>query len=629
MKICEYCGLNIPNGQLHCLGCGAPAPAAPPKKAKEKHKPALAPAPAAPQEQSNVVKAYLQEQQQAKKRKAAGITLGFIGLVILLTLFASTPRGLSKSQTEEAYDPPRPVLEMERGVTGQELPVLPEGEAAGIPGNYFSTFEDGENFYTLATNGAFQFVPGDYPTMYQTVNGMLCYYLQAQSTGHKSDLYVMDTQGNPRKIMENVQYVSLAQDNDTAFFRAGQSGGDLYRYHYSTDTAELIGTDVDAFVFSPSGKHILFSNREYISYLEVGKMPQRLMAASDINPISISDDGKKYVFRVSNYGSGVSSQYLYFCHIDQAEPLLEYPFTGYSSVFYLNASHDDMLLQTEEGLLRYSWNGEMQTLSAAAAEDLTLLLPGFASTPGYGASYVHPTTFADFSNFYFSDKSDREKSVKLYRCQNGQVTLVQESEYIITNYMYTGDQQTLFYQMGSTLYKAQPAAETFASEMLHEDISKFSASPDGQTLFYQLWEYDSATSSGAQNLYVQKEGAEPQLVAKDVTSFSIGGPQGGNCTYIVGGKAYMGAVGTGYLYTADGTSTLVSEDVHLLMPPTASNSFVYTTNPQKSKDHSYRWNGDVAVYDGKSFVPVSQGVYYREPTWLQTWYQEFFTSNLL
>ena len=505
---------------------------------------------------------------------------------------------------------------------GEEAP--PETGHAQIPEVYAIPFwygDQGRAYHFALSNEPTVIYGGENEWISNLMlydNGRQFYYCAAPERYGEKTLRHLAPGNSPTEIssITNVDQFSVPIYGNSVFILSYNYP--VYALYYMPDKdsdAVLLAQSVHSFVVSPNGEWVFYRTKDKDLYLlKVGESPRLITKNKDASLCFVSDDGS--TFGYSMYVSGVveNAQILYLGFMEGGSFSTERVSTnGYYRRLYTNRTADDILVECEEGLFRFT-RGTIAKIDNWNSGGFELLLPSFLrehSDIDYQTNIVDQSSF---SSFYYlasnsSHKSGNSNSGGLYYKEpGGGVVELASGLSGFSGVLSNGGNEILCtaYSGGSrNLLRGTWQGDLFLMETLAEDVYSFQSSPDGKTIFFVRNTYSDSTSVSA--LYVWQNGQEKQI-AEDMSSYYIGGPGGTMCTYITGADLRNNLAGQAWVYTAgDAEATLLHENAMHIEPAAADGSFYFLTNPIQDNTQNWRYTYDLVAYHRSESVQIAAG----------------------
>lgn len=548
----------------------------------------------------------VQVQTKNSKKIILFVVGGFVLLLAIAVFLLSMALRPKEKGVQKAF--PFGQQQMASVNTGD---VLPE---------YGAVFVKGRQSVYVSTNGE-KIMLGDGSSTYdmigQTSDGKWTAYLSKNDATYDKALYITDSVNAPVLLAEDASDVLLCANGDTIYYRAYDENSDRALWCYTISTKEKAflqmsyGMDYAA---SPNGRYAMLSSENKIEIVDMDTQETvtAVKSPADITPISVSNDGK--VFLYFTRGSGGPSKYTYYvCKDGGAEPVATLGTSGWNREIYLNKEADDIVFAFESGLYRYN-NGKMWRIDKGddAATVWTGTLLGSCNTEiGSGVGVYDTDSFANF--FYSIEGSknstgERKRSI-FYLHTNGRIEEASNKVGYSEEAQLAADGNALYFEEsygGQGLVKASiQEGETLAVEQIAPEVERFVVSPDGKTVYYSV-RAGTMYDISMHDLYKWQDNAELEEIATGITTFEAGGKDFTSCTYLVGGSPYDNITGTAFLYTAEQGSVEIAQDTLYIQPPTTNNSFFVLTNPIVLPESEYLKSLDIYLYSGDELEEIGQ-----------------------
>lgn len=561
-------------------------------------RPASAPSPYTARGYAPAVPPPLPPLPEKKPKSVLKIVLPIVAILAVLTVVVVL---VLRIMTVPKGEVTMPTVGVQQGEA-----FTPQNPGAGgeIPDNYMGFFMVQDSSVMFSMNGGMMRIIESYsPRMQMSGDGRLCVYSinrnsAWQEAGYEAvgtpansdvpvpekdsygyDLYATDFVGQPRLIAQNADDAVICADGDSIFYR---TSSDLYRYRFSTGENRLVAESLFQFVPSPNGEHVLCADNGLLWRVSLeGPAAEMLQLAEhegqDRYPVSISDDGQCIAYsQKKTLSASETERWSYYFRQGDEKAMLNYD--GYGAKLYQNRTGDDLLLICPGGVYRFA-GGALKHLDAPR-EDRTELAQGraLAMFDIRGAESV-TLDCESFDRFFYTAEGSLHSGTAiakgLYYAVNGEVREVTPTTGTARVSLVAGG-SGLFFTDNERLFQVWDEGDgTVQLVQLAESCADFSASPDGQTVFYRVFERPADGGDSTYNLYCWHKG-DSWLVDVEVgKNYNVGGPNGIGCTYIGGYKNYKTITGPAYYYSVEGGSLLVAEKARYISPPTAQGSFYY------------------------------------------------------
>lgn len=534
-----------------------------------------------------------QNKPPAPARKRKGHKGCVITAVVAVLLVVLVPLGLFGARVHTLSNPG---IAIDPTLFGPEEPARYGPEV--VPQNYAGGYLEGGQYHLSCTAWEESLPMGgesSYDVQFSSSDGKILYYRGEENEAIDRALYMTDFEGPPLKLFDAADVPKLCDDGRLLF--VNDPKGDLYRYRYGQEAPELVVEQTHTWVPSPSGSCLLLRRGdEWTLWKDGGETAVHI--PPDAWPFVVADDGETYSYVRDN--EGISENYRTLCFMDVAgtKPRAVYQYEYYENIC-VNRSGTEYLIQgayDTRGLYRYA-NGVLAGIDKGQVRSGDVFL-GRCMSSAYSSGRYEVYDVDSFSSFAYTAKQSNHSTDGLdnglyYKTAAGPVVQLDSSAYSFAQAACAPSTGTLVYktrkETGATRLWCTTVSEngTAKRKMIAQNPWTFSAAPDCETVFYTTYMEESGST-----LYRWTAETGAVEVAQNVAEYSMGGPGGGNCFYLIKGEQ-DDASGEAYLYTPEEGSRFLMDDVCKFGPISARGGAFLLANPVPLDDSSHLYSSDL------------------------------------